>query len=166
MKHGEVNLASIPFVLLFEVIGIKLIISGAKTIIKDKKTDKYGISTYGVIKDILETGSYVNGIPELKAEILVYLPYENTTKVFYEIIGLAPEKYNIGEFVLLSHYEDDVNIVETTEPKFIPSDILEKLNIPLENDAPRIIEIGNYKYIRKDLIGSLDSFNTQNKTDI
>jgi hypothetical protein len=143
-----------------------MIVAGIKTVIKDKKTDKYGISTYGLITNISETGSYVNNNPELRADILTYLPYEGTTKTFKEIIGFAPPKYDIGTYVLLNQHEDDVNIVQSTDKNFIPRDILEKLSEHIIDSAPKTIVIGDYKYIREDLVSTFDLINDKNKTDI
>ena len=143
-----------------------MLVAGAKTVIKDKKTDKYGISTYGLIINISETGSYVNNNPELRADILTYLPYENTTRTFKEIIGFAPPKYEIGTYVLLNHHEDDVNIVQSTDKNFIPSDVLEKLGEHIADSAPKTIEVGNHKYIREDLVTGFNLNENENKTDI
>ena len=143
-----------------------MIVAGAKTIIKDKKTDKYGTSTYGLITDISETGSYVNNNPELRATILTYLPFEGITKTFKEIIGFAPPKYDIGTYVLLNQHEDDINIVQSTDKNFIPSDILKELEKHIEISAPKIVTLGNYKYIREDLLPTFNLINDENKTDI
>ena len=157
MDAGTFEPAIIPFVLIFEGIGIWLIISGAKEVIKNKKTDKHGIVTYGIVLRILRTGSRVNEVPELKAEVLTYLEYERTTKVFEEIIGLAPAKYNVGTYVMLKQYENDINIIEQVDRESVPNYILDELeNEYVGTNSPETIEIGGVRYIRADLVESID----------
>jgi len=73
-------------------------------------TSMKGSEISGVVVDIMETGSYANGRPELKAAIVAILP-DRTTKMFYEIIGFNYRKYRMGECVKLKHYKNDVNII-------------------------------------------------------
>ena len=146
---SEVTLGLIFFALLFEGVGIWMLTKGIKRVVTDRKTDKYGVTTYGIVTAIRKTGCYINEIPELKAEILAYVPSEGTVKVFNEIIGLAPAKYETGTFVLLNQYENDVNIIESTEECFIPRDIFEKINVqPPKN---KTVVIDGYTCIEEDL---------------
>lgn len=154
---GNFEPAIIPFALLFEGVGIWLIVSGLKQVITNKKTDIHGISTYGIVLNTLKTGSYVNNVPELKAEVLTYLEYERTTKVFQEIIGLAPAKYNVGAYVSVKQHENDINIIEEVDRDTIPNYILESLEEEYFNeDAPKTIEVNGVTYVRADLIEGVD----------
>lgn len=112
------------FLMIFEVIGLVFLFSGIKQVVIDKKTDKYGNMTYGQIIHIYGTGSEYNGKEELQAEILVYLPTENKTKKINEIIGFPPLEYNVGDFVQLKIYENDVNVVRVVLENEIPNTIL------------------------------------------
>lgn len=112
------------FFIIFEAIGLFLLVSGIKQVIKDKKTNKFGDITYGQIISIYGTGSSSNGKEELQAEILTYVSNQNTLKRFNEIIGFPPIIYNVGDFVQLKFYEDDINIIQTVSENMIPNTVL------------------------------------------
>ncbi len=115
------------FFIFFEYIGIRMIRSGAKVVIADKKTDDFGNIVFGRILDISTTGTYTNNIPELKATILAYIPEEGGTRTFTEIIGYSAKDYPPGTFLLLKHFEDDVNIVQIIQEDSVSAVALEKL---------------------------------------
>jgi len=128
-KRGgdEISPGMILFLMLFEAIGIWMLVGGTKQIITDKKTDKYGSLAYGRIVGIRRTGAYVNGVPELEAVIATYIPEENKVKLFSEIIGIGNLNYRPGMYLLLKHFESDVNIVQTLQEKSIPFDALDSI---------------------------------------
>lgn len=78
---------SFIFFIVFEVIGLYMLISGLRQIIKDRKTKKHGIICYGIVSDIQTTGSYVNGKPEYKAILDFVNPETNQLETIEEIIG-------------------------------------------------------------------------------
>ena len=111
---------------IFFVVGIFLIIKGAKSIIKNKITDSKGTETYGIILDIHGTGTRINNRPELAADILTVIN-GSQTEVFTEVIGLKSYKYRIGDYLKLKHYDKDVNIVTKIQGTEIPAHIFEIL---------------------------------------
>ena len=141
---------------LFVAIGIGLIVKGAKQIIRDRKTDVNGIDTYGFILKTFTTGNSINNLPELKAEILTYLEDERTVKVFEEVVGYDSDKYNMGTYLRLKQFEDDINIVEVVTRDLIPDYILDELDIHIDKLLPKTTEIGGVKYVRADLIEAVD----------
>lgn len=96
--------------ILFLVIGIFLMIKGLKRIVTDAMTGVKGVPINGVVVDVLETGAYSNGRPQLKARIMAIMP-DRTVREFYEVIGFNYNKYKLGECVNLKYYKNDVNIV-------------------------------------------------------
>ena len=125
-QRGGVDMSPGLFIFfsIFEAIGLFLLVSGIKQVIKDKKTNKFGDITYGQIISIYGTGSRSNDKEELQAEILTYVSNQNTLKRFNEIIGFPPIIYNVGDFVQLKFYEDDINIIQTVSENMIPNTVL------------------------------------------
>ena len=108
---GPMSIPLALFLVLLEGVGVYFIVQGLEMIIKDKNTDKFGDHTIGRILDISPTGYDANGRPELKATVVAYLPEYNIAKVFYEIIGVAPAKFDVGSYVTLKYFDNDVNIL-------------------------------------------------------
>lgn len=129
---AEMGLGLYIFFILFEAIGIFLLYSGIKTIIKDKKTKKYGRECFGIVNDIRSTGASVNGNSEYKAVINIVNPETNTTTEIEEIIGFDYYKYPINSYVLCKYFEGDINIERLAEATEIPENIKQNL-APLQN---------------------------------
>ena len=119
-------LVPILFIGLFVLIGIILIAVGLKKVLRDIATSKNGIETYGVVIDISETGTRVNGSPELKAIVMAITEYGQMER-FEEIIGFDYNKYSYGEYLKVKQYKDDINIIEKIDESIIPYNQLEKL---------------------------------------
>ncbi|MBR3280349.1 MAG: hypothetical protein IKI57_00685 [Clostridia bacterium] len=124
----QVSIRLALFFIVLEGIGVFCIANGYAAILKNKKTDKYGINTFGRILDIASTGNMIGGEPELKASVVVYMPKLNSIQVFEEVIGSAPAKYDVGMYVNVKQYSDDVNIVSTVNKEAIPPSVIEKIN--------------------------------------
>lgn len=120
---ADMNLFLFAFFVLFEVIGVFMIIRGLRKIIKDKKTKKHGINCYGIVNDIKVTGSYVNGNPEYKAIIEFVNPETNQLGSIEEIIGFDHNKYPINSYVLCKYYQGDINFENIVPENEIPGDI-------------------------------------------
>lgn len=144
------------FFVIFEVIGLFLLVSGIKQIIKDKKTNKFGDITYGQIISIYGTGSSTNGKEELQAEILTYVSNQNIVKRINEIIGFPPINYNVGDFVQLKFYEGDINIVQVVSENMIPNTILTLLKEETKKENTIII---NGEVFTKEQTKNNDYFN-------
>lgn len=129
VSQAEFNSMLFPklFIGLFIFIGLFMIFSGLKEIFTNIQTNKLGVETYGIVTDIRPTGSYVNGKPELKAEVLVYIDDYNI-ETYEEIIGFDRMKYKIGDYVKVKHHNKDINIVEETREDYIPMDIKDLLD--------------------------------------
>ncbi len=125
---GPMSIPLALFLVALEGVGVYFIVKGLETVIKDRKTDKFGDQTIGRILDISPTGSDVNGRPELKATIVAYLPEYSIAKVFYEIIGTAPAKIDVGSYVTLKYFDDDVNIIKKLAEENVPENIAKVIN--------------------------------------
>ena len=150
----EVSPGIILFLLLFEAIGIWMLIGGIKQVATDKKTDKYGSLAYGRVLGLRRTGSYVNDVPELEAVIATYIPEENKVKIFSEIVGVGNLNYRAGMYLLLKHFENDVNIVQTLQEKSLPSEALDSITKVVnkikesfsKNNIPSFTEMSSSNY--------------------
>ena len=109
--------------IIFEAIGIFLFIRGLKTIIKNKKTSKYGKECYGIINNLLPTGSYVNNRPEYKAIVQIVNPETSQVETLEEIIGFDANKFPIHSYVLCKFFEGDINIERTITASEVPYNI-------------------------------------------
>ena len=136
---ADMNLFLFIFFVLFEFIGLYMLIRGLKKIIKDKKTKKHGIQCYGIISEIQETGSYVNNNPEYKAILHFLNPETNKVETIEEIIGFHYNKYPINSYVLCKYYQGDVNLENLIFEKEVPGDI-KKYLFPLK-------QVSNYSNI-------------------
>lgn len=153
----DMSLGLFMFFILFEAIGLFLLISGIKKVKKDKKTNKLGEITYGQIISIYGTGSSVNGKEELQAEIQTYLPNENIIKKINEIIGFPPIYYNVGDFVQLKYYEGDINVVQVVSENAIPNTILVLLKE--ETKKENTIIVNGEVFIKEQTENNNDKFN-------
>jgi len=119
----------IPGILIsvFLIIGIVLIVKGAKQVIKDIKTKKYGIPCYGIVQNLQLTGSYINEQPEYKAILDIINPNTNQLEKVEEIVGLNPNKYPIGSYVQCKYYEGDINFERIVNPNEVSSSFREIL---------------------------------------
>ncbi len=115
------------FFLVFEAIGIYFTYSGLKQIMADRRTEKYGEFIYGKIIDIIPSGSSENGMPEMQAKILAYVPGEMSARIFEEIIGFDIGEYEIGQYLVLKYYNNDVNFHLIINKEKVPINIIELL---------------------------------------
>lgn len=115
------------FIGLFIIVGLILCFSGIKEIFTNMQTNKLGVETYGVIIDLRPSGSYVNGKPELKAEVAVYINDYNIES-YEEIIGFDRLKYKPGDYVKVKHHNKDINIIEKINEDYLPIEIKEVLD--------------------------------------
>ena len=121
----------IVFFILFEGIGLFMIIKGLIKIIKDWKTKKHGIQCYGIVNDIQNTGSYINGRPEYMATLDFLNPETNRVETIEEIIGFDYNKYPLSSYVLCKYYEGDINLENPISENEIPENI--KINLIPKN---------------------------------
>ena len=149
--EGEIGV--MLFLSIFWIIGIYLIKSGLKEIRTNKATDDFGEECFGIITDIYETGTYVNSVPELKAELKAYIPSLGRTISAAEKIGLADKvtEYDIGTYVLLKYYNGDVNIVYSVDEMILPADAKLELSqaAPQQTSIQDTIIIDGVEYVRK-----------------
>lgn len=136
-QRGGVDMDPLLFIflVLFELIGLYMLISGLITIIKDKKTKKHGIECYGIIRDIQKTGGYVNNNPEYKAIVNFINPETHELEMLEEIIGFNFTKYHINSYVLCKYYHGDINIEELIYENNVPESIKKQLtSIEIESN--------------------------------
>lgn len=141
------------FMGIFWAVGIIMIIVGLRKIIKNAQTEKFGEVCYGRITDIIRTGAAVNGVPELKAIVTVYIESLGITQEVEEVIGLATKrKYNVGDYIEGKYYNGDINIDSYIPETVIPLHIQDKLKDLRINANENEILVDGVKYVRKDSI--------------
>ena len=136
---ADMDLFLFIFFVVFEVIGIYLIASGVKQILKERKKKRNGIHCYGIIYDLLETGSYSNGRPEFKAVVCFVNPETYQLEYLEEIVGFDYNKYPIYSYVLCKYYQGDINIETSISDSEIPGDEM-KLLAPIKENANNMKE--------------------------
>ena len=141
-----------PFAIIFYGIGIWMFTKGLKKIIRDTRTNKYGINTFGKVLHIKTTGNVANGVPEFAAEIATYIPEYNDFMVITESVGFGNMEYQPGTFVDLKFFNNDINVIKPMESVNISSVLRERINeqFPTEEDKPKEIYIDGVRYIRED----------------
>ena len=139
------------FIGIFWLVGILFFVSGLLEILKNYKTDKYGEPCYGRIINIFNSGSYVNGVPELKANIVIYLESTGTLEYTEEILGLATKiSHSKGDYVEGKYYNGDINIISGISENMVPSYIISELNGLLKDDYTEdTIIIDGVEYVKK-----------------
>lgn len=149
---GDMLLSTV-FIGIFVVIGLVIMIKGLKKVIANAKTSKHGEDGYAILRDILPTGSYVNGVPELKGVFFIYVLSNNHTEMIEEIIGFNPLKYQVNNYVKVKYYNGDINIIEKVSDELVPEHIKKYLG-PIEtnfnSNASDIIQIDGHTYKRID----------------
>lgn len=153
VSHEEFHAMILPklFIGIFWLVGIIFFVSGLLEILKNYKTDKYGEPCYGRIINVFNSGSYVNGVPELKANIAVYVESTGTLEYTEEILGLAPKvPYSKGDYVEGKYYNGDINITSEISQSEVPSHIVSELNELIKDDLIEdTIIIDGVEYVRK-----------------
>ena len=116
---------------LFWAIGLFMLFKGLKKILANTATSMRGTETYGIILDIHPNGNSVNGRPQLVADVLVVTENDEVNR-YTEVIGFDWNKYDVGQYLKVKHYKNDINIIEEMHKSQIPYD---KLNM-LTNSHP------------------------------
>ena len=155
------------FFAIFFAVGIFMLYKGFKIIFNNIKTNKLGTERYAIVIDIRETGSYVNDRPELKAIMYVADDDFNGVNIYEEIIGLKEPEFDIGDFLIVQHYKNDVNIIQSISENIVPFDKAEllrtqsginqkqtsslndKYDYSNENIEEEVIIINGKKYVQK-----------------
>lgn len=122
---------------IFWLVGIFLIVTGLRKLIRDGRTEKQGEICYGMVENVYPSGSYVNGQPLYKADVLVFIPSENREATISENIGFKSYDYPVQSFVKVKYFNNDINIKERLSLEKVPLDIKERFisnrTQPIEN---------------------------------
>lgn len=144
---------------IFFIVGVIFACKGAKKLISDHQTDKYGTQAYGIVSDILPTGTSVNGVPELKANVFIYKE-DGSVESYAEVIGFSADKYKPGDFLLVKHYKNDINILQQVNQESISDEVKTALceaagvhnntsNLHIDGNMADTIIIDGTEYVRK-----------------
>ena len=115
------------------MIGIIMMFIGLKEIIRNIKTNVYGIKCFGKVLDIYSTGVKINGRTVYKASVLIYLENEGITKIINEKIDYK-NRFLKDCYVTVKYYNGDINFVDFLEDeRNIPQHIIAMLNKETSN---------------------------------
>lgn len=148
------------FLLPFWIIGIVLLKKGITTIRINRETDTFGENCYGIITNIYENGKYTNDIPELSANVVVFIPSLYQVKEITEVLGMANKvrDYDIGSYVMLKYYNGDINFEISIDESYVPQDIKKELDSSANINRNDTIIIDGIEYVRKN---SLNPYNIE-----
>ena len=119
------------FISIFDIVGLIFFVIGLKKAIKDGKTRRNGVETYAQINAVLPSGTYVNGVPELKGEFTVFNPNTYQTENVSEILGVGAFEYQVGQVVKVKYYDGDINIIEIVDISQVPGDASKFFTTPV-----------------------------------
>lgn len=108
------------FLLIFDLIGLYLIIFGLIIIIKDKKTNRLGEICYGYVVKIGYGNVTINDKTEVNVSFLTYIPSLKKVEIFDDITGFDYYKVPIFSYAKLKYYNGDINFLETISLNDIP----------------------------------------------
>ena len=137
---------------IFWLVGLTILCIGVKKLIRNANTNKFGEECFGVVCNIYNSGTYMNDAPELKSDVLVYIPSLNETKVISEVVGVGQSEYEVGSYVRLKYYNDDINLEGIVDEDELPSAtklILEK-SPEFNNKTINNNFVNRDKYTKKD----------------
>ena len=106
--------------LVLIVWGILDCIAGVKQLIVDTKTSLKGKELFGIVAETKGAMGSSNGSPFQMADIGVLFP-DNSIRHFRTALKLG-EQYDIGDFVHVKQYEDDINVLRLAETMEVPAD--------------------------------------------
>ena len=130
---ADMNFPLFCFFVIFEFVGLWMLYGGAKKIIINIKTKKYGKKCYGIVADIQKTGTYINGNPEYKAIVNLLNPETHQIETFEEIVGYDEDLYPVDSFVLCKYYQGDINFEKIVLDFDVPIDVKNILGSIEEN---------------------------------
>ena len=171
LGSGDISafIGSSFIIIPFWIIGIYILKRGIDKINIDKQTDNLGESCYGLITDIYPTGSSSMGVPELKANVTIYIPSSHEVMDVSEVLGMADKVgfYRVGSYVQLRYFEGDINFEFVLDEETLPTDVKEQLsasdslvnakntNNVISNDT---IVIDGVEYVRSDRINNINKY--------
>lgn len=126
------------FMGVFIVIGVVIFCTGVKKVIKNAMTSKRGDEVFGLIVDMVPSGTYINDIPVLNAKVVV-VTLSGEVRTFLEEVGTNP-MYDIGQYVFAKHLNDDINLTGYADGNVIP----ESIRTSLDNVAQKYIKRPSY----------------------
>ena len=117
-----------PFLLPigFALAGVCIAAYSAIHILRDRNTDTYGKEAYGIISDVMDSGTRINHVPQWKAWVLVA---EENGDVFEksESVGENRNRYKAGQFVRVKYTDNDINILQRVGRSSLPAGVADRL---------------------------------------
>lgn len=156
-SQAEFNGMLVPkiFLGIFLLIGVFMLIKGAKKILANIATSTKGEIKYGYVSEVYFNGCRVNGRPRYNARII--LVDGATSSEFEEDIGFEKYQYPSGSYVKVKHFKNDVNILNVVDEYNVPSSLSSWVKMNVSNITKNIddnhsedsIIINGVEYVKK-----------------
>lgn len=149
---SKAGMSAVLFLVFFIAIGVFLIVKGLTKVVRNYKTSKNGEECFGIIKNVYESGTYINDSAEYKADVIVYIESLGKVEIISEVIGFNLSKFPVGSYVKLKYYNGDINILDVVDYNSISENSKyylknEESNIEKVED---IITVNGVKYKKMD----------------
>ena len=113
-------------IIIFVIVGAYILFTGIMQVVKNHRTKRMGIETYGIIMALQPSNVRING--RNVWNVVVQIVQDGCRLVQYtEELGTFVGNYQPGTFVRVCYYRDDVNLIGIANQKEIPSNYVNML---------------------------------------
>ena len=104
---------------------VRNIVVGVKQILTDMKTNVHGVELFGIVAETKGVRGHSDGSLFQVADVGV-LQKDKTIRHFRSALKIG-EQYDVGDFVCVKYFENDINVLRIAEPTEIPEDVVQLL---------------------------------------
>lgn len=119
-----IDTGTLFFIFGLLIVGLVFMYIGIRKTMKNVSTNKMGVERYGIV---VECWKHINR--ETKARYydlkVLIIDDEGKVKMFDEFCAWG---YDVGTFLLVKHYKDDINIIDRVSRDLVPDSEKYKLN--------------------------------------
>lgn len=131
------------FLGLFFAIGIYMLSQGVVKIFRNIRTNTIGKELIGIVLYVEPNGNSTNGRPQLDATVLVSMKNGKVHR-YAETIGYDWNEYMPGDFVMVKHYKNDINIIEKIQENRVAYDACDLLKAEYSKQTGEPINTKHY----------------------
>lgn len=144
IQSGDIHNLGFAIIALFFLLGIVMLIKAIRRIIVNICTASRGTLTYGKVTRIRNTCTKESDCAIFMAEIVLE---EESGLIgrYMENIGISL-KYEVGDFVKVKYYKDDINIISGVYEREVPERIRNRLNAEAQKPGSTLYMDYNNSY--------------------